>query len=489
MKPGSIVLSTATLLLCFALLNCKPRNTSSVSITGGSAATANDQFSASTISLAIRTRGIFEGFCTATIVAENALITAKHCVDDLNGPSFAFFGPDTSDLKSVSDQDWKVSGMLVETEKIFLHRDVDLAIVKLRKRIPAGHKIAELVDVSQKYSQSQDVVAAGFGLGRDRKSNTILNYAKLEFLNENERLGNILVSGNLNGAICKGDSGGSVYLPVSNGAILLAGVISQIKEEVEEETTYDPNDPTEFCHKPTFAVDVRKYKDWIQKSLNGFSGSFSELVNFSADSIILDFNHWKAVSDFVQFCRNRQGLKEEDRDTLVQMMLNRDLATSTDIKDADWNRGCEGLLKVGSLPDQNFFYRSISPLARLTLENRFKNFILYSRGAIDNLADLEQAYSLNAIQLPNNKISNIQPLKNLFNLTRLELKNNQISDVGNLQKLINLYRIDLSGNKITDPSPIWQLPNIEFVDLSNNPIPADRKVCPSNQKRKIDCVF
>jgi secreted trypsin-like serine protease len=65
-------------------------------------------------------------FCTATVIAPDVLLTAAHCVDEANHPSFTFgvfTGPDANEYTQVSD----LAPELLAVSEIHVHPDYDTA--------------------------------------------------------------------------------------------------------------------------------------------------------------------------------------------------------------------------------------------------------------------------------------------------------------------------------------------------------------------------
>ena len=89
---------------------------------------------------------------------------------------------------------------------------------------------------------------------------------------------------------------------------------------------------------------------------------------------------------------------------------------------------------------------------------------------ISDLAGLELATKLQALNLAGNLIADISPLANLVGLKTLDLRNNSIADISVLSAMTELQALNLAGNLIADISPLANLVGLKTLDLRNNSI-------------------
>jgi len=121
----------------------------------------------------------------------------------------------------------------------------------------------------------------------------------------------------------------------------------------------------------------------------------------------------------------------------------------------------------------------------LTMENKFYMFTMSNKGLARVYEDLQEFYSLIAIDISSNKISGEIPqvIGDLKGLVFLNLSNNLLigSIPSSLAKLSNLEALDLSFNSLSGkiPPQLTQLTFLAFLNLSFNkltgPIPQNKQ--------------
>ncbi|NRA66901.1 MAG: trypsin-like serine protease [Pseudobacteriovorax sp.] len=240
--------------LTLPLTGCGNRNEiggaeSSLSVTNpeGSVSTSPEIVRRSTVLLDME-----YNYCSGTIVAEDKILTAAHCVSEpLSGEDIIVrFGPDMRDLRYGR----------VGIGKPRVHPRLDLAVIQI-KGLPQGYQPAPIFDANVRLLQNDPVVLAGYGRTEAQK----IDYAEFlrwgyssfdQFMDEvsygdGQVYRSILrfiapIGGS---STCGGDSGGPIFREV-NGQWGLTGVVS--------------GGPIE-CHlsPETLGADPRPNRDWI----------------------------------------------------------------------------------------------------------------------------------------------------------------------------------------------------------------------------------
>lgn len=233
MKTTALIL----ILLTAALAGCSKGSKNSFTdeknttgIIGGEAAKKSDRVTASTVSLMLTFIGPSESFCTGTLISKNLVLTATHCLAEVEPAEIrVFFGetlPESLEdanirkVKSVElHPDYKFE--LDPIEKIFTGVN-DVALIMLETDAPEFAKpVAILNDTPLKVGQQ--ILLAGFGLTDETTvppvKATGLNLTRVTIA---KLYANIIVTeqSNANGA-CVGDSGGPAYLETKNDLIVL----------------------------------------------------------------------------------------------------------------------------------------------------------------------------------------------------------------------------------------------------------------------------
>ncbi|PPA28450.1 hypothetical protein C3737_19220 [Aeromonas jandaei] len=88
---------------------------------------------------------------------------------------------------------------------------------------------------------------------------------------------------------------------------------------------------------------------------------------------------------------------------------------------------------------------------------------------IENLAGLQFATNLVALDVTDNDISDISAISELP-LSTLKIAANRLADIHQLGRISTLTMLDISGNGIDSLSPIADLLNLTTLSVSNNPI-------------------
>lgn len=199
-------------------------------IIGGEAAKSTDPVAASTVSLMYYGFGAGQSFCTGTVISKNLILTATHCLQDMEAEDIkVFFG---TNLPTFGDEPnlRAVKTMVTHPDYNFGLDPVhnlytganDVGLIMIEGEIPEFAKPVPVMKDAP-INVGQSLLLSGFGLVNETTSPpqraTGLNYTRVTVA---KTYANILVTeqSKANGA-CAGDSGGPAFLETDNGLMVL----------------------------------------------------------------------------------------------------------------------------------------------------------------------------------------------------------------------------------------------------------------------------
>jgi len=274
--------STALVMVLAACGNQKTAqslHSSSTGIVNGSDVTADDAVAKSTVALLVSLEGYPEAmFCTGTLVSENVIITAAHCLEDYRDIGY---DQETGEFKEIR---LKVTGGNVAfatnaktgnpTKRSFTRFSIhpqyqpkevgqgswnDIAILQFEGSLPDGYQPVPVLQDKAQLKTGLTVTFAGFGitspLGNDakvddsgvlRKGDSVLSRADFE---GNELLFQLPTSGV---STCQGDSGGPAFAKIA-GQLTLVGVTSRGEDS--------------FCRGVSISTSVAAHVDFIRRTM------------------------------------------------------------------------------------------------------------------------------------------------------------------------------------------------------------------------------
>lgn len=205
--------------------------TSSSSIIGGKQAQNNEAVSTSTVALIeIDETGPYLA-CTGTLISENLILTAAHCVKYVEVPEslYVSFNTEIPTFKNFTN--------VISAEKIKVHPEFgykynentnystghnDVALIKLSGRAPENSRPVPILTNSKTLQPSTKVLLAGFGLINEIGTpieSKVLNYVWVPLA---KILDTILVTDQTSAqGACAGDSGGPAYVEGPTGLIVV----------------------------------------------------------------------------------------------------------------------------------------------------------------------------------------------------------------------------------------------------------------------------
>jgi len=245
-------------------------------IVNGTPVADSDPIGKSTVALYILTqnplnKNEIHNYCTGTLVSENVVMTAAHCIadyaaeenktiEDIYQNTLVGFGlPVVKDLTDTKIQYRKIISAIVHPKYVVdptnsIHVKHDVALLKLNDSAPSNAIAAKLVSESELLQSGLSIVLAGFG-----KTDGVNKTPAAQVMRTTVKVDKAYYSITqftykaLGGrASCRGDSGGPAYLDNNSNPPEVLGVASW-------------GDPT--CSEMGVYTSVPVMRDWINETI------------------------------------------------------------------------------------------------------------------------------------------------------------------------------------------------------------------------------
>lgn len=484
----------------------------------------------STVALVKKNNQSYKVFCSASIIAENLVFTAKHCIEAVEGLEvFVYFGDDVNNLDKSLLRKVKNRKSYNNVNLEISFPSFDFGYLELESTIPsivdsktssARYRPIKVLTNPVKVLQAEEYTVAGYGIsetspqivhGIKRRVNTHVR----DYVSNSQFTSLLLLEGEKGEGTCHGDSGGPLYAKFQ-GEWYLVGVASGFDVGLTPGSykVVDPKDnelaPDCYGGEAVYTY-VGDYVNWTSDSsgtkvlvsepsvikLPGLDSAITGAVNKSFSAWCKNTSYespaWETIRQLLYFAADAKSEFTSDQvlsscDIAEQVL---DTIKSISFKEDDFFKDLSPLTSLKSIESLGFVKTKtpdLSPipngmlkslkLAQVEAESltSVKGLIkLTSLEELDltgnnikSIDNLSKFMNLKLLKLGSNKISDISLLENFKKLEVIELFNNSISSIDSLLELAMLKEILVSNNNITSPTTGANWPNLEMAILSHN---------------------
>ncbi len=233
-------------------------------VIGGSLAAKSDPLSKKVVMLLMATynsKGQEEiHSCTGTPISEDVILTAAHCVKGYHKIAAVFANDVTCSSGYRINRDAVIASSFAydpdytdSTHIIITH---DVGLVRLESKIPSDYEISPLYTGGP--LSSDEVTLVGYGATSESGSGVMFLRSKKKSYEKDLSVSDDRVTIlQTEGGLCKGDSGGPVFVEV-NGQKQILGVASYVNGVASADS---------FCHGTSTAMYSPSLLPWITKTI------------------------------------------------------------------------------------------------------------------------------------------------------------------------------------------------------------------------------
>lgn len=193
-----------------------------------------------------------QALCTGTLLAEDIVLTAAHCVENNPEKLFVVFG---AEIKGVSKENIRYAEAY--SQNPLWHNPTkkghgDLALIRFRGKLPIGYKPVLLASKNTNLSIASTVTLIGYGVanGNTHGGAGILRQAQTTIIGKYTTT-EIITNGKKS-SVCFGDSGGPAFIMDGNHYVQW-GVASSVTNKA--------------CNEAAIHTLIVGYKSWIKKTI------------------------------------------------------------------------------------------------------------------------------------------------------------------------------------------------------------------------------
>lgn len=193
-----------------------------------------------------------QGLCTGTLLTEDTVLTAAHCVDHNVKKMVVVFG---TRVRGTSVDHLRAADHAIQNPRwhqISQEGKGDLAIVHFKGGLPAGYQPVQLASHDLKLANGQAVMMAGYGVSNGLRNSGAGQLRStqsevLQWISKTE-----VASDGRKSSVCFGDSGGPAFVESHEGLVQW-GVASSVLNQA--------------CNEASVHTAVMPYEGWISKTV------------------------------------------------------------------------------------------------------------------------------------------------------------------------------------------------------------------------------
>lgn len=441
-----------------------------------------------------------KAFCTGSLIKQDLVVTAKHCLVDKKLKDIKVF-------LGESDQDLD-NGLIIEPEDFqvrykqdwdMFFPSFDIAWIKLKTPAPFPFKALPFLDDPSRLRTGQDIHLVGFGNSSPTEGKVVAGkklqgMTKLESYLDNNRYYNILsFKGEPGQGTCHGDSGGPAYAQI-DGQWYILGVANGFDPVITTSSMERTTDP-EFPYK------VKCHKNQSLYSFVGAHQRWIEQTSFETFNYPIKTKQDKTKSDMprtlIQWCQSSDiGSPSWN---LLKHILNIEIDKRPQKQGKAFFLNCDLIVKhlesiknitidfethsnahynlepLSLLPNLKKVYLNKVNLKKIIfgeLKNKSFDELIITNSLLDSLEKIP-VYNIKELNISNNPIVNLNGIEEFSSLETLKINRTNISDLSQLKSLHNLSSLGLSGIKSeTGIRFLDQIVNIRELNIHNTPIDA-----------------
>jgi len=269
MSAEKFMLFTFSLICSLALSACRMDSTESLygskdsAIIGGTEVPNESPLSRS---VALLFNRMTTEVCTASILNNQFVLTAAHCVVGANSKDLYLIFDTTLSEKSATRRVVAAKTTNYYNPKATRKTNTgDLAVVRFAGGAPHGYTAAKFLTNPTLLSDKAEVTVVGYGVNNDetRTGAGSLRTTTVQILDSNYSQTELTLDQSRHSGVCHGDSGGPVYAIV-NGKLYLWGVVSR---------SVNPDN----CSEAAIVTDALVYLPWIKDTILSMAAQKMEI--------------------------------------------------------------------------------------------------------------------------------------------------------------------------------------------------------------------